>query len=80
MAGTRFTSSGLLRPTHPERICWGCNRYCAADDLACGNGTIRTPHPIGLFGEDWLDWSPVSAGGAPQRGTVGADDGVGGDL
>ncbi|MGE3850631.1 MAG: DUF3079 domain-containing protein [Planctomycetota bacterium] len=46
-----------LRPRHPERICWGCDRYCPAGDLACGNGTIRTPHPIELFGEDWLEWS-----------------------
>jgi hypothetical protein len=46
-----------LRPAHPERICWGCNKYCPADDLACGNGTIRTAHPCELFGDDWLDWS-----------------------
>jgi hypothetical protein len=46
-----------LRPKHPERICWGCDKYCTADDLACGNGTIRTPHPIELFGDDWLEWS-----------------------
>ena len=45
-----------LRPPHPERICWGCDKYCPADDLACGNGTIRTLHPIELFGEDWLEW------------------------
>lgn len=44
-------------PKHPERICWGCNKYCPADDLACGNGTIRTMHPLELFGEDWLAWS-----------------------
>jgi hypothetical protein len=43
-----------LHPKHPERTCWGCNLYCPADDLRCGNGTIRTPHPIELFGEDWL--------------------------
>jgi hypothetical protein len=24
--------------------------------LACANGTIRTPHPIELFGHDWLEW------------------------
>lgn len=42
-----------LRPAHPERICWGCSRLCRSDDLACGNGTVRTPHPIELFGEDW---------------------------
>jgi len=46
-----------LKPPHPERICWGCEKYCAADDLACGNGTIRTPHPCELFGQDWLEWS-----------------------
>jgi hypothetical protein len=42
-----------LHPKHPERICWGCDRYCAAADLGCGNGTIRTPHPAELFGDDW---------------------------
>jgi hypothetical protein len=46
----------LTNPKHPERICWGCDRYCPADDLACGNGTIRSPHPVELFGEDWLEW------------------------
>ena len=29
----------LVLPAHPERICWGCDKYCPADDLACGNGT-----------------------------------------
>jgi len=43
-------------PKHPERICWGCDKYCSADDLRCGNGTIRTQHPVELFGEDWLEW------------------------
>lgn len=47
----------LVVPAHPERICWGCDKYCSADDLACGNGTIRTPHPCELFGDDWLEWS-----------------------
>jgi hypothetical protein len=42
-----------LNPRHPERICWGCDKYCSADDLRCGNGTIRTQHPVELFGEDW---------------------------
>jgi len=45
-----------VNPKHPECICWGCDKYCSADDLRCGNGTIRTQHPIELFGEDWLDW------------------------
>jgi hypothetical protein len=54
-----------LQPRHPERICWGCDTYCAADDLACGNGTIRTPHPIELFGEGWVEWSAQLDAGAP---------------
>lgn len=48
-----------LFPPHPERICWGCDKYCAADALRCGNGSGRTPHPIEVLGEDWLehgDW------------------------
>ena len=45
-----------LNPRHPERICWGCDRYCPADDLACGNGTIRAMHPSELFGQDWCEW------------------------
>ena len=45
-----------MRPKHPERICWGCEKFCPAEDLACGNGTIRTLHPVELFGHDWLEW------------------------
>ena len=45
-----------LHPKHPERVCWGCDQYCAADDLRCGNGTVRTQHPSELFGQDWLEW------------------------
>lgn len=52
--------ASVLRPRHPERICWGCDKFCPADDLACGNGTIRTPHPSELLGEDWLDDEPPS--------------------
>ena len=43
-----------LHPGHPERVCWGCARYCPADDLACGNGTDRAQHPSEIFGDDWL--------------------------
>jgi hypothetical protein len=46
-----------IGPANPDRVCWGCDKYCPADDLACGNGTIRTPHPCELFGDDWLEWS-----------------------
>jgi hypothetical protein len=44
-----------LHPGHPERICWGCARYCSATDMACGNGTERGQHPIEIFGPDWID-------------------------
>jgi hypothetical protein len=44
-----------LFPKHPERICWGCDLYCAADDLRCGNGTDRAQHPIEIFGAGWMD-------------------------
>jgi len=54
-------------PKHPERICWGCDRYCPADSLGCdrycpadslqcGNGSERTQHPAEVFGEDWFEW------------------------
>jgi hypothetical protein len=42
-----------VRPGHPERICWGCEHFCPADDMRCGNGTERAQHPIELWGEDW---------------------------
>jgi hypothetical protein len=42
-------------PRHPERICWGCDKRCPAESLACGNGTVRTMHPVELFGEDWRE-------------------------
>ncbi|KAF1069519.1 MAG: hypothetical protein GAK45_01079 [Pseudomonas citronellolis] len=44
-------------PSHPERICWGCDRYCSAQAMACGNGSSRTQHPSEVFGEDWNDAS-----------------------
>lgn len=43
-------------PAHPERICWGCEKYCAANDMRCGNGTDRTQHPVETFGPDWMDY------------------------
>ena len=45
----------VLHPKHPERVCWGCDLYCPADDLRCGNGTERSQHPTELFGPDWRD-------------------------
>ncbi len=45
-----------LNPKHPERICWGCDKYCAVGALKCGNGSERTQHPAELFGEDWFEF------------------------
>ena len=45
-----------IHPANPERLCWGCDRYCAAKDMLCGNGSDRTQHPFELFGEDWQSW------------------------
>jgi len=59
-----------LNPKHPERICWGCDKYCSADDLRCGNGTIRTQHPAELFGEDWVQWE-LNGGGQQTTGDDG---------
>jgi hypothetical protein len=45
-----------ILPRHPERTCWGCDRYCPSTDMACGNGSVRTQHPVELFGTDWETW------------------------
>lgn len=45
-----------LHPKHPERICWGCDKYCSVDDLKCGNGSGRTQHPAEMLGDDWYKW------------------------
>jgi hypothetical protein len=49
----RMAKKFPIRPAHPERTCWGCDRYCKADEMICGNGTERTQHPVELFGEGW---------------------------
>jgi hypothetical protein len=45
-----------VNPPHPERNCWGCDKYCPIASLICGNGSERTQHPAELFGEDWVNW------------------------
>ncbi|MEO3711767.1 DUF3079 domain-containing protein [Roseateles flavus] len=42
-----------LLPAQPQRVCWGCDLYCPSESMRCGNGSVRTPHPSELFGEDW---------------------------
>ena len=48
-----------VNPPHPERNCWGCDRYCAANAMLCGNGSDRTQHPIETFGPGWETWSGI---------------------
>lgn len=59
-----------MAPSQPHRLCWGCDRYCAHDRMLCGNGPVRTPHPIELFGPDWwregMDASTQSAQSQPE--------------
>jgi len=58
-AGIVMAKKFPLHPKHPERICWGCDRYCSTDSMACGNGSGRTMHPAETLGEDWYtvgDW------------------------
>jgi Protein of unknown function (DUF3079) len=68
----------ILHPKHPERVCWGCEKFCPAADLACGNGSVRTPHPDEIFGSVDVDADAVDASGedsgAANAGAVDAMD------
>lgn len=69
-------------PAHPERTCWGCDRYCAADAMLCGNGSERSQHPAELFGPDWAEWLPPEGDTQPlvdasAAGQGGAKPGLG---
>ena len=63
-----------IYPKNPERICWGCEKFCPADDMCCGNGTIRTPHPCELMGGDWYEWLQKQ-----EHPEIEADSGHGGE-
>ena len=55
-----------INPPHPERNCWGCDRYCPSSALMCGNGSERTQHPVEFFGPDWDSWTPPQESPAPN--------------
>jgi len=55
-----------IHPARPELLCWGCDTYCAADNMLCGNGSDRTQHPYELFGEDWQSWGEDFKGPDPK--------------
>ncbi|MFN3861500.1 MAG: DUF3079 domain-containing protein [Roseateles sp.] len=67
-----------ILPANPQRICWGCDRYCPADDMQCGNGSLATPHPSELFGPDWQSWGLDAASDAAQSGPPTRRDGASG--
>lgn len=61
-----------IAPARPDRTCWGCDKYCPAGAMACGNGSDRTQHPIELFGPGWerggldpFEPAPASESAAP---------------
>jgi len=56
-----------LNPRHPERICWGCDKYCPADSLICGNGSGRTEHPVEILGADWPIWEDWGLESEPEQ-------------
>ena len=49
----RMATKFPVNPGHPERICWGCEMFCPADVMRCGNGTDRAQHPVELWGPEW---------------------------
>lgn len=63
-----------IHPAKPQQVCWGCDRYCASEAMACGNGSVRTPHPAELFGEDWMDWGLPTPDAAAQEPASGLDE------
>ena len=67
--------AAFLHPKHPERTCWGCDRLCPAHDLGCGNGTVRTQHPIELLGDDWLEFADARHDCAVEELATPADRG-----
>ena len=73
---SRMAKKFPLHPKHPERICWGCDKYCSADAMGCGNGSDRTQHPAELLGDDWLeygDWG-IDTSGATGKAASPTDE------
>ncbi|GJJ03377.1 hypothetical protein RugamoR64_39150 [Duganella rhizosphaerae] len=73
-----------LRPSKPELICWGCDRYCPANAMICGNGSDRSQHPYELFGEGWESFglnAQDQPPAAPEDGVnEDGEDGVKSDI
>lgn len=54
-----------LQPKHPERVCWGCEKYCPTNHLCCRES--RVEHPIELFGPDWVQNDKREPNGPKRR-------------
>nr|WP_315490757.1 DUF3079 domain-containing protein [uncultured Rhodoferax sp.] len=68
-----MTKKFPIHPANPQRLCWGCDRLCASNDMLCGNGSDRTPHPVELFGNDWMDWIVGNVDKPLPKAIAGAD-------
>ncbi|WP_348698333.1 DUF3079 domain-containing protein [Duganella fentianensis] len=62
-----------IHPAKPELICWGCDKYCPADNMACGNGSDRTQHPVELFGPDWHSFGLNQNNGELDSSSTGGE-------
>jgi len=69
-----MTKKFPINPANPERICWGCDQFCAIAAMACANE--RSPHPSELFGDDWLAWGEqqLSPSNPPTAPSISADN------
>jgi hypothetical protein len=61
-------------PPHPERNCWGCDRFCPSTSMICGNGSERTQHPVELFGEGWAQEGLDPFAGRPDHDAMARSD------
>lgn len=76
-AGHEMAKRFPLQPKHPERICWGCDKYCAANELRCGNGAGRTLHPSEMLGDDWFEYGDWGIEDAEDPTAGDSDNGKG---
>ena len=60
----------MTHPKYPERICWGCEKLCPANNLECRES--RAMHPAELFGDDWDAEPPVYFSIAPACAATAA--------
>ncbi len=69
-----MTKKFPINPANPERICWGCDQFCAIAAMTCANE--RSPHPSELFGDDWLAWGEqqLSPNSPPTAPSISADN------